>query len=315
MADQMADLVVCADPSAPCCPASPGVDQIPGVDAGSQQEIAVALRRHKQREYTKAWRAKRKAQNPESIEQIESRRRKQREADKRWSAKQKAQIPKSIEHIESHRHKQREYMKAWRAKRKELTEGSVVAPSPQLAVAMGQPCVPSAQGKGDLGPPRALTGMATPQDGDRILVFRPRWVNLLLDKDKDLEIRGRHLSSGPCWLGCRGTIYGHCFLGSPIVIDSIEAWRGLRHRHRVEVDELPYKTTYGFPVHQCRRVTLTSYEHPRGAVGIVRFRSASSRHKGQRPPSGGASALHARDNRDFRFVLKLQACRHKLSGL
>ena len=219
MADQMADLVVCADPSAPCCPASPGVDQIPGVDAGSQQEIAVALRRHKHRVYKKAWRAKRKAQ-----------------------------IPKSIEQIESHRHKQREYMKAWRAKWKELT----------------------------------------PQDGDRILVFRPRWLNLLLDEDKDLEIRGRNLSSGPCWLGCRGTIYGHCFLGSPIVIDSIEAWRGLRHRHRVEVDELPYKTTYGFPVHQCRRVTLTSYEHPRGAVGIVRFHRASSRHKGQRPPSGGA---------------------------
>ena len=99
---------------------------------------------------------------------------------------------------------------------------------------------------------------------------------------------GRNLSPGPCWLGRRGTIYGHCFLGSPIVIDSIEAWRGLRHRHRVEVDELPYKTTYGFPVHQCRRVTLTSYEHPRGAVGIVRFHRASSRHKGQRPPSGGA---------------------------
>ena len=99
-----------------------------------------------------------------------------------------------------------------------------------------------------------------------------------------MEIRGRNLSSGPCWLGCHGTIYGHCFLGSPILIDSIEVWRGLRHRHRVEVDELPYKTTYGFPVHQCRRVTLTSYEHPRGAVGIVRFHRASSRHKAQRPP-------------------------------
>ena len=235
MADQMADLVVCADPSAPCCPASPGVDQIPGVDAGSQQEIAVASRHHKQREYKKAGRAKRKAQIPESIEQIESR-----------------------------RHKQREAMRALRAKQKELDKGA-------------------------LGPPRALnTGMSTPQDGDRILVFRPRWLNLLLDKEKDLEIRGRNLSSGPCWLGCRGTIYGHCFLGSPIVIDSIEVWRGLRHRHRVEVDELPYKTTYGFPVHQCRRVTLTSYEHPRGAVGIVRFHRASSRHKGQRPPSGGA---------------------------
>ena len=78
MADQMADLVVCVDPSAPCCPASPGVDQIPGVDAGSQQEIAVALRRHKHRVYMKAWRAKRKAQIPNSIEEIKPHRRKQR---------------------------------------------------------------------------------------------------------------------------------------------------------------------------------------------------------------------------------------------
>ena len=97
MADQMADLVVCADPSAPCCPASPGVDQIPGVDAGSQQEIAVALRRHKQREYKKAWRAKRKAQIPESIEQIESHRRKQREEIRAWRAKRMAQFLKQIE--------------------------------------------------------------------------------------------------------------------------------------------------------------------------------------------------------------------------
>ena len=48
---------------------------------------------------------------------------------------------------------------------------------------MGQPCVPSDQGEGALGPPRALTGMATPQHGDRILVIRPRWLNLLVDDE------------------------------------------------------------------------------------------------------------------------------------
>ena len=77
-----------------------------------------------------------------------------------------------------------------------------------------------------------------PLPGDRILVLRPHWLNLILDDEKDLEIRGRNLASGPYWLGCRGTIYGHCFLGSSILIDSAEAWRGLRFRHRVEADEL-----------------------------------------------------------------------------
>ena len=89
MADQMADLVVCADPSAPCCPASPGVDQIPGVDAGSQQEIAVASRHHKQREYKKAWRAKRKAQIPKAIEY----RRDRRQYTKAYRDKKRAEQP------------------------------------------------------------------------------------------------------------------------------------------------------------------------------------------------------------------------------
>ena len=132
------------------------------------------------------------------------------------------------------------------------------------------------------GPPRALTGMATPQHVDRILVFRPRWLNLILDEKYDLDIRGRNLSSGPYWLGCRGTIYGHCSLGSSILIDSTEAWRGLRHRHRVDADELPYKKTYGLPIRQCHRVTPTPYEHPRGAIGIVKFQRASMRQ--QRAP-------------------------------
>ena len=114
--------------------------------------------------------------------------------------------------------------------------------------------------------------MARPQRGDRILVFRAHWLNLVLDDEKDLEIRGRNLSSGPYWLGCGATIYGHCFLGSAILIDSAEAWRGLRHRHRVESDELPYKKTYALPIRQCRRVTPIPYVHPRGAVGIVKYR-------------------------------------------
>ena len=79
---------------------------------------------------------------------------------------------------------------------------------------------PLAQSKELVGAPHNLLRMATPQRGDRILVFRPHWLNLILDDEKDLEIRGRNLASGPYWLGCRGTISGHCFLGSSILIDS-----------------------------------------------------------------------------------------------
>ena len=114
--------------------------------------------------------------------------------------------------------------------------------------------------------------MAAPLPVDRILVLRPHGLNLSWPDENDLKIRGRNLASGPYWLGCRGTIYGHCFLGSSILIDTAQAWRGLRFRHRVEADELPYKTTFGLPIRQCHRVTPTPYEHPRGAIGIVKYR-------------------------------------------
>ena len=114
--------------------------------------------------------------------------------------------------------------------------------------------------------------MATPQPGDRILVFRPHWLELILRRQKRLEIRGRRLSAGRYWLGCRGTIYGIAVLEPAIPITSAKAWRRLRHRHLVEGDELPYKTTYGLAIRHCRRVTPIPYEHPQGAVGIVKYR-------------------------------------------
>ena len=114
--------------------------------------------------------------------------------------------------------------------------------------------------------------MATPQPGDRILVFRLHWLNLILAGEKDLEIRGRRLSGGQYWLGVRGTIFGLAILEPAIPINSDAAWRRLRHRHLVEGDELPYKKTYGLPIRHCRRVTQTPYEHPQGAVGIVKYR-------------------------------------------
>ena len=120
--------------------------------------------------------------------------------------------------------------------------------------------------------PRALSRMATPQPGDRILVFRLHWLNLILAGEKDLEIRGRNLSGGRYWLGCRGTIFGRAILEPAIPITSAQAWRRLRHRHRVEVDKLPYKKTYGLAIRHCRRVRQTPYEHPQGAVGIVKYR-------------------------------------------
>ena len=113
--------------------------------------------------------------------------------------------------------------------------------------------------------------MAKPKPGDRILVVRPHWIRLILSGEKTLEIRARNLSPGKYWLGSRGVIYGRVQLGPGTLIDSVEAWKGLRQRHRVETHHLPYKKTYGLPTQNAGRVRRVPYTHPRGAIGLVRF--------------------------------------------
>ena len=131
---------------------------------------------------------------------------------------------------------------------------------------------PLAQRQGAGGAPHCFPRMATPQRGDRILVLRPHWLNLILAGEKTLEIRGRNHSAGNYWLGTRGMIHGFAIFEPAMLINTAQAWQELRHRHRVESNELPYKTTYALPVRQCRRVTPIPYVHPRGAVGIVKYR-------------------------------------------
>ena len=128
------------------------------------------------------------------------------------------------------------------------------------------------KGKELVGVPHCLPRMVTPQRGDRILVLRPHWLNLILAGEKTLEIRGRNLSAGNYWLGTRGMIHGFAILEPAMLINTAQAWQELRHRHRVESNQLPYKTTYALPVRRCRRVAPTPYVHPRGAVGIVKYR-------------------------------------------
>ena len=119
--------------------------------------------------------------------------------------------------------------------------------------------------------PRNHLRMAAPLPGDRILVLRPHWQNLILAGEKTLDIRGRNLSAWNNGLRARGVIRGLAVFEPAVLINTAQAWQELRHRHRVESNDLPYRTTYALPVRRCRRVNPTPYVHPRGAVGIVKY--------------------------------------------
>ena len=114
-----------------------------------------------------------------------------------------------------------------------------------------------------------------PVHGDRILILRWEWLLEILSGRKDLEIRGRYIRPGRIYLGCKKRIYGVADLGEPVKISNMTVWRNLMPRHRWNIDVLPYRTTYAFPLSGVQVLCGVPFEHPCGAVSIVRFRSCT----------------------------------------
>ena len=113
----------------------------------------------------------------------------------------------------------------------------------------------------------------TPREGDRIMVFKWHWLQLILSQAKTMEIRGVAFRRGRYFLGCKKNVYGWVEFGDPMRITSVEQWETLRHLHRVESPDLPYKKTFGLPISRVHALSEpVSFNHPKGAVGIVKFR-------------------------------------------
>ena len=117
-----------------------------------------------------------------------------------------------------------------------------------------------------------LEVMNTPGIGDKILVLKWHWLQLILNDKKTLEIRGMALRRGRYFLGFKKNMYGWVEFGDPMRIVNLQQWNQLRYRHLVQRADLPYKKTYGLPILQTGRFSEPMpYVHPKGAVGIVRM--------------------------------------------
>ena len=115
-----------------------------------------------------------------------------------------------------------------------------------------------------------------PCHGDRILIFRRGWLERIFSGEKTMEIRGTRLHEGDVWLGCKSQVLGKARLGAGIHIETESQWTALRPQHLVSDSGLPYKKTWGLPLCAITRLRkAVPFRHPRGAIGIVRFNSAS----------------------------------------
>jgi len=89
---------------------------------------------------------------------------------------------------------------------------------------------------------------------------------------KTMEIRGRRFKEGTYFLGCKGVVRGVATFGQAVPIRDREAWAARRGEHCVLGDDLPYEKTYGLPVLSVKSIRSFAYTHPKGAVGLVRYR-------------------------------------------
>ena len=109
--------------------------------------------------------------------------------------------------------------------------------------------------------------------GDRIVVFKREWLDLILSGEKNMEIRGQRLKAGSYYLGCKGYVYGKAVFGDALLIRSCRQWKDLKQQHRVDKARLPYKRTWGLPILLVHVFgSPFAYQHPRGAIGIVKLR-------------------------------------------
>lgn len=115
--------------------------------------------------------------------------------------------------------------------------------------------------------------VAMPRNGERILVVRNFWLQLLLNKTKTLEVRSKRLGSRTYLLGCRGKAYARIHLAAGFEIKSDSSWRQLRCEHHVDTHCKPYRRTFGHQVLDMEMFEQPiTYEHPKGAIGIVVYR-------------------------------------------
>ena len=80
-----------------------------------------------------------------------------------------------------------------------------------------------------------------PKQGDKIIMFEEKMMNMILDGTKTMEIRGGAIKQGTYWIGCKKNITGKCKLSRPIHITTNDLWKYLRTKHRWDIDDLPYK--------------------------------------------------------------------------
>ena len=125
---------------------------------------------------------------------------------------------------------------------------------------------------GSIAAARADTMDGPPRVGDRILLFTPDRLELVLANVQTMTARKVRYKPGRYLLGCDGRVRAVALLHRAMVVESQRTWERLRPTHRSCSRAPPYKPkTFLFKIVLLSRVDVP-YSHPKGAINIAIFR-------------------------------------------
>ena len=112
-----------------------------------------------------------------------------------------------------------------------------------------------------------------PQHNDRIIILNKKWLDMILQGYKDIELRGQRAQPGPVWLGHAKHIHGKATITHCEKL-CIKTFIQTQSRHGMQNNALPYAHTFALYLSdvQCIQPTLPFF-HPRGAIGWVTYRN------------------------------------------
>ena len=115
--------------------------------------------------------------------------------------------------------------------------------------------------------------MTAPQTGDKILVLKQRFLDLILREDKDLELRHQRLAPGRYYLASGRVVQGVADVGVAFEVENDFCFRSLLHRHHLDTASKPYKNTWAHPLTAVQRMDPSvPYAPLQGQQTLARFR-------------------------------------------
>ncbi|CAE7356429.1 unnamed protein product [Symbiodinium sp. CCMP2592] len=114
---------------------------------------------------------------------------------------------------------------------------------------------------------------AVPADGDRIMILKAKWLSMILNGQKTIEIRGQPARAGLIWFGHNQLLHGRAYITHTEKL-SVTTFRQMQHQHGLSTHVLPYQRTHALHMADIKRMRSPQpFFHPRGAVGWVRYRN------------------------------------------